>query len=316
MHFAKWFEHDRLEYVIKLRKEGILKGELLVLRQYGFSEALLEEIFLRNLNPVNVLFFRELNNNAELMNKFTKKDFELMVSYDAYLEFKKRFLLSNFSKLCSDPIKINKVFFKYDHNNINRYFTYKNQPLFLYGSGDITLLNREKHRIAIIGTRKPQKTTCELTEECTSFLVETDEIIVSGLAEGVDTIAHTAAIKNGGNTIAVLPTNFKKIYPKFNETLAYQISNEGLLLSAVGPEENTYKSAFLDRNMYIAAISDIVVVMETNLNSGTMNTIRNASNLNKKIFYFNQEDSAINGKLNALGGKCIKNAKQILSCYE
>ena len=69
-------------------------------------------------------------------------------------------------------------------------------------------------------------------------------IIVSGLAEGIDTASHIATLDSGGKTIAVLPTNFKEIYPKRNKELAQKIAQHGLLLSATGSNENTYKSSF------------------------------------------------------------------------
>ncbi len=77
------------------------------------------------------------------------------------------------------------------------------------------------------------------------------------------------------------------------------------MLTSIGPNENTYKSSFLDRNKYIANISDIVVVTETNLKSGTMNTIRSASIAGKKILFVNQGDNLINNKIYEFGGEMI-----------
>lgn len=77
------------------------------------------------------------------------------------------------------------------------------------------------------------------------------------------------------------------------------------MVTSIGPKENTYKSSFLDRNQYLANISDIVVVTETNLKSGTMNTIRNASEASKKILFVDQEDELINNKIRGFGGEML-----------
>lgn len=197
------------------------------------------------------------------------------------------------------------MYFKYDVNEMTELIPEKIMPLFMYSKGDISLLEVNQKRVAIVGTRHPSPKAIAITKKLTRKFVEDNYVIVSGLAKGIDTISHETAIVHKGKTIAVLPTNFNKIYPKENQELAKKILDGGLLVTSIGPKENTYKSSFLDRNQYLANISDIVVVTETNLKSGTMNTIRNASEASKKILFVDQEDELINNKIRGFGGEML-----------
>ncbi len=178
--------------------------------------------------------------------------------------------------------------------------------MFLYSSGDETLLSDNIHRVAIIGTRTPSEESIERAKCYTKRLALSGKVIVSGLAEGVDTVVHTTTLEVGGKTIAVLPTNFDNIYPKANKTLSDKIKSKGILITAIGPREHTYRSSFLDRNKIVAAISDEILVIETGLRSGTMNTIRNASKLGKKIYFLNQKNDEVNQKLLSYGGEMLE----------
>ena len=229
------------------------------------------------------------------------------------LLFRRTRVRRNDSKICNNEENeeflhkngINRIYFKYDKTELSNLIPLKKMPLFMYSIGDYSLLNKKIKKVAIIGTRKPKNKSIIITKNIVKKYVEDDYIIVSGLAEGIDTIAHETVIKHFGRTIAVLPTNFKKIYPKENNSLAQDILKNGLLVSAIGPNEHTYKSSFLDRNQYVANISDIIIVIETHIKSGTMNTIRNASEAGKKILYLNQRDSLVNDKIKNYGGIMI-----------
>ena len=278
-----------------------IRSELFFLKQFGFNNTLLQDIFLLGIDPIKIIFNKGYKIHAELESKFTDKDRKLAENYYKYKNFK-----SNLFKE-DDFLRdsISKIYFKYDVNEMTELMPEKIMPLFMYSKGDISLLEVNKKRVAIVGTRHPSPKAIAITKKLTKKFVEDNYIIVSGLAKGIDTITHETAIIHKGKTIAVLPTNFKKIYPKENQELAKIILDEGLLLTSIGPKENTYKSSFLDRNQYVANISDIVVVTETNLKSGTMNTIRNASEANKKILFVDQEDELINNKIKEFGGEML-----------
>lgn len=277
------------------------RSELFFLKQYGFNENTLKKLFLSKVNPLEYLFKKSPKDLQEIGIKFTNLEIELASNYEKYIRFKNNlFLKDNF---IND--KKSKIFFKYEMNKVTKLIPAKNMPLFIYTKGDTSLLDSDRIRVAIIGSRKPSNKSINITVIITQKFVNKNFVIVSGLAKGIDTISHKTTLLNNGKTIAVLPTNFNKIYPSDNNELANEIRNKGLLMTAIGPNENTYKSNFLNRNNYIANISDIVVVIETNIKSGTMNTIRNASEAGKKILYIDQEDEIINSMINELGGELI-----------
>lgn len=279
-----------------------IRSELFFLKQFGFNDILLQHIFLSGLDPIQVIFKKDIDLEINLEDLFSEKEKKISNDFIAYEDFKKN-LFSNESFLVKNSK--NKIFFKYDKNEITEIVPEKIMPLFIYCKGDTSLLTKDKKRMAIIGTRHPSKKTIEITQKLTQKFVEAGFVIVSGLAEGTDTIAHETALKNNGKTIAILPTNFNKIYPKSNKKLSDKIVEDGLLLTAIGPKENTYKSSFLERNQYVANVSDIVLVTETNLKSGTMNTIRNASEAAKKILFVDQNDEKINNKIYKFGGEML-----------
>ncbi|MED2870422.1 DNA-processing protein DprA [Bacillus cereus] len=278
-----------------------VRSELFFLKQFGFNNILLQNIFLLGIDPIEIIFNKGYKIYAELESKFTDKDKKLAENYYKYREFKSDLFKED--DFLRDSIS--KIYFKYDVNEITELMPEKIMPLFMYSKGDISLLDVNQKRVAIVGTRHPSEKAIAITKKLTRKFVEDNYVIVSGLAEGIDTVSHETAIVHKGKTIAVLPTNFKKIYPKENQKLAKTILHEGLLLTSIGPKENTYKSSFLNRNKYIANISDIVVVTETNLKSGTMNTIRNASEASKKILFVDQEDELINNKIYEFGGEML-----------
>ena len=109
--------------------------------------------------------------------------------------------------------------------------------------------------------------------------------IVSGMAEGIDSFAHTTALETQGKTIAVLPCGFNKIFPKSNIKLYQQIlENDGLVISEYEEDqEKTYKS-LLERNRIVAGLSIGTLVVEGGYRSGTSVTARNTKELRKNVF--------------------------------
>lgn len=275
------------------------RSNLFYLKQYGFSYKLLNELAILKCDPLKIIFS---NKSMDYISFFSERDLELSKNYYHFKNFKKSLYIKN--EFLRDK-KNSKIYFKYDINEVTQLLPSDIMPLFMYSIGNRTLLSVGEKRVAIIGTRNPTAYSIKLAEIITKNFITDDFVIVSGLAEGIDSIAHETALNQNAKTIAILPTNFKNIYPKQNEKLARRIQNEGLLLTAIGPSETTYKSNFLDRNKYLANIVDSVVVVETSLQSGTMNTIRNASYAKKKIFFIDQNDSAINNKIYSYGGEII-----------
>ncbi len=278
-----------------------VKSKLLLLNQYGFSDKLLKAIYNNDIDPLETIFDEKSENYNYLLNQYTEKDYNLSKNIEDLIEFSKPF--KNSYLFHNDNIRI---FFKYQKKELQSLIPDSIFPLFMYSCGDINLLNANKARVSIIGTRNPSLNSTKLCELYTKKYINNGYIIVSGLAKGIDTIAHQTALKNKGHTISVIPTNFNNIYPKENLKLAEEIANKGLLLTNKGPFSNIYKSDFLDRNKYVANISDEILVIETHLKSGTMNTIKNASIAKKRIYYFDNLDIDTQKVIKGYGGIKLK----------
>lgn len=280
-----------------------IRSELFFLKQFGFSSKLLESIFILEYSPLNAIFEEWSSERFYVESDFTDKDRELSSLYLDYVNFKEElFKKDPFLQLAEN----NKIYFKYDENLITELLPEKIMPLFMYCKGNLNLLSNTRKRVAIVGTRNPSQIAIENAEFVTNKYISERHVIVSGLAEGIDSIVHETALDLNGDTIAVLPTNFNSIYPKKNTKLAHDIAERGLLISAIGPKENTYRSTFLDRNQYVAGMSDIVFVIETSERSGTMNTIRNARDFGKKILYIKQLDDSVNDIIEDMGGELFE----------
>lgn len=155
-------------------------------------------------------------------------------------------------------------------------------PLLLYCKGDVSLLNA--NCIAIVGTRRPSRYGKDTTVQFASALSRSGLCIVSGLADGIDTEAHRAALDSGGKTIAVLGSGLNEIYPQANVGLAREIEKTGLLVSEYKPNEKPQTYYFPARNRIIAGLSKAVLITEAGEKSGSMHTKNYALDYNRNLF--------------------------------
>ncbi|OGL32580.1 DNA protecting protein DprA [Candidatus Saccharibacteria bacterium RIFCSPHIGHO2_12_FULL_42_8] len=139
--------------------------------------------------------------------------------------------------------------------------------------------------IAIVGSRKTTQYGREVTERLASDLARAGVVIISGLALGIDSIAHRAALEAKGVTIAVLANGLDTIYPRNHQALARQIvENDGAILSEYKPGTPPLPFRFLERNRIVSGIADGIVVVEAATRSGTLSTAAHALNQNKEVF--------------------------------
>lgn len=152
----------------------------------------------------------------------------------------------------------------------------------LFYAGDLSLLQRPC--VAIVGTRKVSEAGAKRTRRLAYELVEAGVVVVSGLAAGVDAIAHTTAIERGGRTIAVIGTPLDKTYPAENARLQETIYRDHLLISQFAPGTRTFRASFPQRNKLMAAMTDATVVMEASDTSGTLHQAAECTKLGRWLF--------------------------------
>ena len=162
---------------------------------------------------------------------------------------------------------------------------HKNQPKSSQKNRTPTKTIRPK-TVAIVGSRHNTRYGEEVAYKMAYELGKKGVVIVSGLAYGIDSIAHRACLDAGGTTVAVLGTAIDHIYPTAHRPLARDIVDKGgAVISEYGPGAKVFpKTSFLERNRIISGLSDIVVVVEAAEKSGSLNTAAHAIDQGKEVF--------------------------------
>lgn len=169
----------------------------------------------------------------------------------------------------------------------------KNPPPILYVKGKLP----SQKIMAIVGTRKPTKFAFNKIDKLVKDGIDLGFGIGSGLAIGVDSMAHEAALRYKGYTIAVMPNSLDSVYPKENYKLASSIlDSDGALITEIPIGVNRGKMSFIERNRIQTALSDFVIPIEMTINSGTMHTVRFAKAQSKKLILLEPEKDSISLK--------------------
>jgi DNA processing protein len=159
----------------------------------------------------------------------------------------------------------------------------KNAPARIYAAGDVAILE-EGARVSIVGSRKASPLGLKRASEWARFLASNNVVVVSGLAEGIDTAAHLAAIESGGRTVAVIGTPLDQTYPAKNKELQHRLMREHLVLSQFASGERVFRSNFPARNRTMALISDATVIVEASNSSGSLSQGWEALRLGRMLF--------------------------------
>ncbi|MEP6711785.1 MAG: DNA-processing protein DprA [Ferruginibacter sp.] len=167
---------------------------------------------------------------------------------------------------------------KYPQRLLNCY----DSPALLYYRGNADLNNAKI--VSIVGTRNHSDYGKQICEKLVEELKEQNILIVSGLAFGIDTIAHKSALKNNLQTVAVLAHGLDRIYPSQNKSLAKQMTTQGGLLTDFKSSTNPDKQNFPKRNRIVAGICDALVVIESSKKGGSLITAELANSYNKDVF--------------------------------
>ena len=187
-------------------------------------------------------------------------------------------------------------------------FEKKNAPDNLYLEGDKSLINGST-RVSVVGTRKVSDLGTKRTEIITKALVDKGMVVVSGLAAGVDTIAHSSAIKLGGKTIAVLGTPLDKAYPVKNRSLLETIKENHLAVSQFPVGYPSQPKNFPMRNRTMALLSDATIIIEAGEKSGTIHQGWEALRLGRYLYIL---ESVVNDSSLAWPKEMLKYGAQVL----
>ena len=158
----------------------------------------------------------------------------------------------------------------------------KRSDLQIFYAGDLSLLQLPS--VAIVGTRQVSEPGKQRTARLARELSDLGVIVISGLAYGVDTVAHTTVIERGGKTVAVIGTPLDKASPSENAKLQECIYREHLLISQFRVGEKTFRTNFPLRNRLMAVLSDATVVMEASDTSGTLHQAAECTRLGRWLF--------------------------------
>lgn len=238
--------------IYKLKKSGLSNQQILNVLEYG--ENVDQELLLGDIADIS-----GCRNPAVFMERYFQIDDEHLEK-----EFKK---FPSFSILddCY-PWDLSEIY---------------DAPVLLFYKGNLDLLKFPK--VAVVGSRACSKQGAKSVEKVIKGL-ENELVIVSGLAKGIDTASHMAALQNGGKTIAVIGTGLDVFYPKANKRLQDYIGNDHLVLSEYGPGEQPLKFHFPARNRIIAGLCRGVIVAEAKMRSGSLITCERAMEEGRDVF--------------------------------
>ncbi|MEG8946907.1 DNA-processing protein DprA [Rosettibacter firmus] len=192
-------------------------------------------------------------------------------------------------------------------------------PLIIYTKGSFT--EQDKYSLAVVGTRQPTTYGKIQTEKIVHELVEKNITIVSGLARGIDTIAHKSALNSNGRTIAVIGSGLDVVYPPENYKLFNEITEKGVIITEYELGTKPDAQNFPRRNRIISGLSLGTLVIETKIDGGAMQTAAYAIDQNREVFAIpgniNVKQAEGPNKLIQRGeAKLITNAEDILQELE
>ena len=191
-------------------------------------------------------------------------------------------------------------------------------PLVLFARGNIELLNR-KNFLSVVGSRKYTSYGKSVVEKFIKIIAEQNITIVSGLAIGIDTLAHIESLNTLGSTIAILGSPINEIYPAKNFQLAQKIKETGLILSEFPLGSKIAKENFPRRNRIIAGLSQATLIIEAQEKSGALITGEYALHENRELLtipgsIFQNTCQGTNNLIKQ-GAKLVNNISDVLEIY-
>ena len=198
------------------------------------------------------------------------------------------------------------------HKYLQMIDTIAKKPDRLYFTGNLP--NERLVTVAIVGSRKPTSYGKEVTYQLAYELAKQGVVIISGLALGVDGIAHRAALDAGGRTIAVVANGVDIIYPAAHRGLADEIiKSGGAIISEYPPGTEARDFYFLARNRIVSGLADAVIVTEAAVRSGTLSTVAHALEQCREVFVV---PGNITSPLSAGCNNLLKQGAQPITCSD
>ncbi|MBO4534735.1 MAG: DNA-processing protein DprA [Clostridia bacterium] len=191
-------------------------------------------------------------------------------------------------------------------------------PIALYAQGDLSLL--ATRTLAVVGTRNITRYGRDVTQNFVADLVTNGFCIVSGLARGVDSVAHRTALSYEKPTIGVLPCGLDVVYPAENKDLYAQMRDQALLVSEYPMGTHVQQFTFVERNRIIAALSLGVLVTEAGDKSGACLTVGHALELGRDVFVvpgniYSKASIGANKLIKDMQGAIVTSSYDILEVY-
>ena len=181
---------------------------------------------------------------------------------------------------CADGIRLTTVLHDDYPLNLRTIF---NPPPFLFYLGELCAAE-DARSVAVVGTREASREGLRRAAEMARLLVAEGVTVLSGLARGIDTAAHTATLKAGGRTVAVVGTGIRRVYPRENKELAERIAETGAVASQFWPDASPATYTFPRRNVTMSGMGQGTVVIEASSTSGAKMQARLALEHGKKAF--------------------------------
>lgn len=184
-------------------------------------------------------------------------------------------------------------------------------PPLIFARGNLALLQRPA--VGIVGSRHATPQAMRIAHDFAQALSQAGITVISGMAAGIDTAAHQGALNGSGSTIAVWGTGINRIYPQSNQKLAYQIAEQGLILSEFPLDTRPIAGNFPRRNRIIAAQSHAVLVVEAALESGSLITARQAAEMGREVMAI---PGSIDNPHSKGCHKLIKEGAKLVECLD